>query len=70
MTPRQYYNARPLDEVQATVKKAGTTLGNFKTMCYGGSCGPRLAERLAKASNGLMSELEVLYPERYQENER
>jgi hypothetical protein len=39
---------------------------NFKKIAlYNGSAGKKLAAALAKASNQEMTELEILYPERY-----
>lgn len=68
MTPRQFYYARPKDEVQSVAEAARTSFGNFKQIAIaGGSVGKDLAERLAKASNFQMSELEILYPERYEQ---
>ncbi|MFI2810161.1 hypothetical protein [Microbulbifer sp. JSM ZJ756] len=67
MTPRQFYYDRSKEEVEALAKRAGTTFGNFKQIAIArGSVGKKLAERLARASGGLISELEALYPERYE----
>ncbi|AQQ67471.1 hypothetical protein Mag101_07335 [Microbulbifer agarilyticus] len=68
MTPRQFYYSRSKEEVEALAKAAGTTLGNFKQIAVAhGPVGRKLAERLARASQGQISELEALYPERYEE---
>lgn len=68
MTPRQFYYARTKAEVEAVAKAAGTTFANFKQIAIArGSVGRKLAERLAIASGGVISELESLYPERYEE---
>jgi len=66
MTPRQFYKTYDRDRVSAVCSSAGTNFDNFKLIAIAkGSCGKKLAERLAAASNGEMSELEILYPERY-----
>lgn len=70
MTPKEFYKSRPREEVVAVCKAAKTTFDNFKQIAIaGGACGKGLAERLAKASSGAMTELEILYPERYEEIE-
>ena len=66
MTPRQFWDSRPREEVAKMCDDAGTTLKNFRNIVYGGHVGPKLAERITEASGGLMSELEILYPGRYQ----
>lgn len=66
MTPKEFYQKYPNDKVEAVARAAGTSLGNFKQIAIaGGSVSKVLAERLAKASNNEMTELEILYPERY-----
>lgn len=68
MTPRQFYYSHEKEEVEALAKAAGTSFGNFKQIAVArGSVGRKLAERLARASEGQISELEALYPERYEE---
>lgn len=68
MTPRQFYYAHSKEEVQALAEAAGTNFANFKQIAIArGSVGRKLAERLAQASEGVISELEALYPERYEE---
>jgi Mg-chelatase subunit ChlD len=68
MTPRQFYKNKPKADVQAVAKRAGTSFGNFQQIALaGGSVGRSLAERLCRASGGEMTELEILYPERYEE---
>lgn len=67
MTPTEFYQSRSKREVEALAKAAGTSFGNFKQIAIaGGNVGKALAERLSIASGGLMSEMEILYPERYQ----
>lgn len=68
MTPTQFYRSSSPEVIGKIVKKADTTLGNFKHIAlFNGSVGKALAAKLAKASKGQMSELEILYPERYEE---
>lgn len=68
MTPIQFYQTKPKERVKQVAEAAKTTFGNFKQIALaGGSVGKELAERLAQASNGDMSELEILYPERFQD---
>lgn len=67
MTPTEFYQSRSKREVEALAKAAGTSFGNFKQIAIaGGNVGKSLAERLSVASGGLMSEMEILYTERYQ----
>ena len=67
MTPNQYYRSTPKNEVEKTCIDAKTTPANFKQIALaGGSCVKGLAERLASASGGKMTEMEILYPERYE----
>lgn len=66
MTPNQYFKSKDTAAVRKMVKRAGTTFENFQQIAlFNGSVGKGLAERLAKASNNEMTELEVLYPERF-----
>lgn len=66
MTPLQFYRKYDKEHVERMAKKAGTSFGNFKLIALGhGSASKYMAERLAKASKGEMTELEILYPERY-----
>jgi Mg-chelatase subunit ChlD len=68
VTPRQFYKNRPKADVEAVARAAGTSFANFKQIALaGGSVGKVLAERLCQASDGEMTELEILYPERYEE---
>lgn len=66
MTPRQFYQSHSKEECAALAKAAGTSPANFQQIAIGGSVGKALAEKLAAASNGEMTELEILYPERYE----
>ncbi len=69
MTPKEFYQSKPKDVVESVAVAAGTSFGNFKQIAIaGGSVGKDLAERLAAASNNEMTELEILYPERYQKS--
>lgn len=66
MTPKDFYYANSKEFLASFAKEAKTTFGNFKQIAIaGGSCSPDLAARLAKASGGKMTELEILYPDRY-----
>lgn len=66
VTPRQYYQSHTKEQCADLAKRAGTSPANFHQISIGGSVGKSLAERLAKASDGEMTELEILYPERYE----
>ncbi|WP_444959727.1 hypothetical protein [Microbulbifer sp. VVAC002] len=67
MTPRQFYYANSKERVEQVAKDAGTTFANFYQIAIArGSVGRGLAERLCKATEGVISELEALYPERYE----
>ena len=68
MTPKQFYHTKPRALVAAVAKTANTSVENFKQIAIaGGSVGKRLAERLAVASEQEMTELEILYPERFEQ---
>jgi hypothetical protein len=70
MTPKQFYYSTPREEVVRVAKAAGTTFSNFKQIAVaGGSVGKVLAENLANSSGHKMTELEILYPERYESSE-
>ncbi|MBN49958.1 MAG: hypothetical protein CMN85_10485 [Spongiibacteraceae bacterium] len=70
MTPRQFYQSTPRDQIEKICRSANTTFDNFKQIAIAsGSCGKKLAERLAESSGGSMTELEILYPERYEDSE-
>lgn len=67
MTPRQYYQLKPKEVIQRLAERSGTSFGNFKQIAIAnGSVGKDLAARLAENSDGEMTELEILYPERYE----
>ena len=67
MPPKQFYYAKPREDVEKVAIDARTSFANFKQIAIaGGSVGKDLAARLADASNGEMTELEILYPERYE----
>lgn len=66
MTPKNFYQSNSKETIEQVCRDAETTLSNFKQIALaGGSCSSRLAERLAVASSGRMTELEILYPERF-----
>jgi Mg-chelatase subunit ChlD len=68
MTPKQFYYAYPKAHLIDVAKRAGTNLSNFQQIAIaGGSVSKTLAEKLAKSSDGEMSELEILYPERFEQ---
>lgn len=70
MTPRQFYYAYPKRRVEQVAQAAGTTFANFKQIAVArGSVGRRLAELLAIASDREITELEALYPERYEKRQ-
>ena len=67
MTPNQFYKSKTKPELLALCESAKTSINNFKQIAIAnGACGRRLAERLAASSEGEMTELEILYPERYE----
>lgn len=69
MTPNEFYYSQSKDDVTAVAKAAGTSFGNFKQIAIAnGNVSKLLAARLAEASGGRMTELEILYPERYQKS--
>lgn len=66
MTPKQFYASKSREEIKAIAKLAGTTFSNFQQIALcGGSVSPRLAARLADSSGQEMTEIEILYPERF-----
>lgn len=68
MTPNQFYKQKPREVVKAVVSNAKTTFSNFQQIALArGSVGPKLAERLAIASSNEMTEMEILYPERFED---
>lgn len=70
MTPRQFYNTNPRDRVREIARSAGTTFNNFQQIALaGGSVGKDLAARLAQASDYEMTEMEILYPERFEDKD-
>tara|TARA_R110000772_G_scaffold58539_1_gene132486 strand:- start:15872 stop:16096 length:225 start_codon:yes stop_codon:yes gene_type:complete len=72
MTPNQFYNTyKDADraKIESVCLAANTTVGNFQQIAVAkGSVGKALAKRLADASGGEMSILEILYPEDYEES--
>ncbi len=70
MTPKQYYKTRDRETIEELCKKAKTTFGNFQQIAIAkGSVSTGLAERLSRASGGIMTEMEILYPERFEPSE-
>lgn len=68
MTPKQFYYSKPKDVVEKVARSAGTSFANFKQIAVaGGSVGKDLAARLCESSNGEMTELEILYPDRFEQ---
>jgi hypothetical protein len=66
MTPFEFYKKYPKDHLQQVAAEAGTTFSNLQQIALAdGSVGKVLAEKLSNACGGEMSELEILYPERY-----
>jgi hypothetical protein len=67
MTPNQYYKNHTKEQLELLAQAAGTSFANFQQIALAdGAVGKRLAERLAAASGGIMTELEILYPERFE----
>ena len=73
MTPTQFYKAYLTgnrDKITAVCDAAGTSFANFQQIATaGGSVGKTMAKKLAEASGGEMSVLEILYPEDYENND-
>jgi len=68
MTPRQFYYSLPKEHVQRVAEASGTTFANFKQIAIAsGSVSKDLAAKLAEHSGGDMTEMEILYPERFTE---
>lgn len=66
MTPYEFYYSNTKAVIELVAKSAGTSFGNFKQIAIAnGNVSKGLAEKLAIASQGKMTELEILYPERY-----
>ncbi len=63
MSPKEFYYSNSKERIKQVAKSAGTTFENFQQIALAnGSVGKNLAARLAVASNGEMSVLEILYP--------
>lgn len=70
MTPKEFYKSMPKDVVRQVVQNAKTTMSNFQQIAlFNGSVSSKLAQRLAESSGYKMTELEILYPDRYEKNE-
>jgi hypothetical protein len=70
MTPREFWKTKPAETIGRVCDRAGTSLLNFQQIaCYRGSVSARLAARIAKASDGEMTEMEILFPERFEDDQ-
>jgi len=70
MTPRRFIESAGIEEAKRVSVAAGSSYPYFSQIAYGHRrASPGLAERLAAESAGRMTELEILYPERYQDDE-
>lgn len=73
MTPRDFYTKylkNDRSRIETVVDKAGTNFRNFQQIAIcNGSVSRRLAAKLADASNGEMTEMEILFPEKFDGNE-
>ena len=68
MTPKQFYQKHSKKHVIEVAEAADTKYSNFQQIALAnGSVGKDLAARLAKASSGEMSVLEILYPENFKD---
>jgi len=65
MTPRQFYKMHSRKEVEEMCAKADCAHETFRKIAYGQVCSFRLAKRLQKASNQMMTVYEILEPERF-----
>ncbi|MES2182353.1 MAG: hypothetical protein V4493_09675 [Pseudomonadota bacterium] len=69
MTPNDFYYSHSKEVIKKVAAAADTSFGNFKQIAIAnGNVSKALAERLAVASQNVMTELEILYPERYQKS--
>lgn len=69
MTPYEFYKKNPKDRIQRVARGANTTFANFQQIAIaGGSVGKVLAAKLCESSDGEMSEIEILYQERFLKN--
>lgn len=66
MTLKKWWKTAEQADRMELAEKAGTSVNNLRNIAYGQSCSPSMAESIAKASGGDISELELLYPERYE----
>ena len=70
MTPREFWKTKPAEAIGRVCDRAGTSLLNFQQIaCYRGSVSARLAAKIAKASDGEMTEMEILFPERFEDDQ-
>lgn len=66
MTPKAFYKKYGRRAATNVAESSGTTFLNFKQIALAnGAVSSKLAEKLAKNSGGKMTEMEILYPERY-----
>ena len=66
MTLKMYLKKYGLAQAEKVALAAGTNMANYKLIMRGGSVSRVLAERLSQATYGEVSELEILYVERYE----
>lgn len=71
MTPKQFYHSYKSQSrayIEYVCKSAGTSYANFQQIAIArGAVGKRLAKRLAEASQGQMTAMEILYPEDFED---
>jgi len=66
MHPYIYYKLAPKAEIDELIEKVGCTRIHFSNACRGISkFSPKMAEKIASELRGLVSEQELLFPERY-----
>ncbi len=65
MTPRTYFQTHSPEHVEKMAKLAGTNFNNFRLIAlYDGACSKHMAEKLETASDGEMTILEILFPDK------
>ena len=65
MLLKTYLNTYGIERTEQICEVAGTNLANYRHIMNDGSVGRHLAERLALATDGEVTELEILYSKRY-----
>ena len=67
MNPKKYYQKylkTDKPKLELVTKRAGTTLQNFQQIAIAnGAVSSKLARALAEASEGEMTEMDILYPD-------